>query len=294
MLKRIHNRNKSRRAASQNSLDLIDPGFGSVPKGGFEWIEGRAGPHGIQQRFLIPKSGRGTTFDIPTDLYLTFANLQPTPEAVLAFANRYGSLGLVKRHFHSEHTPILFAECWIDWVQEIAEFKTCLDAWLIAEDQDGPALDRFLRDRPWHVIGDDRIVSVKLDLLMQICSKLQPMRVFPEVCFEKACKGDTVPARLTPFVFYLLNFQSTTTPTLGSTPIVGRLTPTALASSIWLQLAELVTRSRVIRKCERCHQWMDITDSPRKGAKRMHERCSLAIRMARYRQKKKTSSGGPL
>jgi hypothetical protein len=294
VLRRIRTRNKGRRSTSPDSLDLIDPRFGFVPNAGFEWIEGRAGPHGARHRFLVPKSAHGITCDIPTDLYLTFANLQPTPEGVLEFANRYGSLGLVKRHFHSEHSAVQLAECWIDWNQELAEFKFCLDAWLIAEDQDGPAADRLLRERHWPRLVDDRIVSLKGHLVMHICSKLQPQEVFPDVCFKRACKGDHVPGRLTPFVVYSLKFQlpNTPTPTVGSTPILGRLTPTALASSMWLQLAELVTRSRVIRRCERCHQWMDITESPRKGAKRMHERCSLALRMARYRQKKRTSNRG--
>jgi hypothetical protein len=94
-------------------------------------------------------------------------------------------------------------------------------------------------------------------------------------------------AKLTPFVTYYVNHVTRLgQPTGRHDAIAGRVTPTALLSAIWLQFADWVTGSRVVRKCEKCQQWMDITESPRRGAKRMHERCSLALRMARYRRKK--------
>ena len=299
-LKRIQQRNAF--FGAQRQSDLIDPHFLSVPAGGFQWTEGFSGPSGARELFLIPKLSPQTSRPrgrmgggnrIPTDLYLTFSRLQPTPEAALEFANHYGDLGLVPRHFHSRQTTAQSAECWSDWSEEIREFQTCLEGWCIMREQDRPGLLRFMRAHHWprFVESDDLFVAANLELISRINGKLTPQRVHPEACFRK-CKIESVYfVKLTPFVSYWLNFSQSDRPTSAATPVVGRLYPTALVSSLWLQLAELVTGSRFVRRCEKCHQWMDITESPRKGAKRMHENCSLALRMARYRRKKKASTG---
>jgi hypothetical protein len=271
-------------------VGLIDWGIGSVPTGGFEWVEGQWGPHGTKECFLIPKPTARTVREIPADLYLKFAKLRPIPEATLEFANRHGTLGLPKRHFHSKYTKVQFAESLGDWTNEIGQFNTCLEAWHIATDADRRKLQRFMDEYRWRirVASDGPFLTAKCNIIGQINSKLNPDRVLPEACFMKACKGDIVPVRLTPFVTYQLNFANrSANHTLPNATIEARMIPTELLSAIWLQFADLVTGSRVVRKCEKCHQWMDITESPHKGAKRMHERCSLALRMSRYRQRKR-------
>jgi hypothetical protein len=293
-IKRIHSRNPARRFEVLEPSDLIDPQFLYVPPGGFEWIEGHSGPRRTPQSFLIPKSGphrpsRGTASFAPPDLYLMFAELSPTPDAALSFANQYGRLGLVQLHFHSQKTPIQSAESWSDWSEAIREFQSCWQAWTLIEEQDRDGLRKFQRARP-RSTSNDLIVEAKLDLLLRINAMLHPQRVYPEPCFRTACKPVGISSvRLSPFLTYHLNFKDTDGPTLHTTPIVGRLYPTALISAIWLQLAEVVTGSRYLRRCEKCGKWMDITESKRKGAKRMHENCSLALRMARYRHKKQAA-----
>jgi hypothetical protein len=262
-----------------------------VPNHGFQWIEGRSGSDNTERRFLIPRSANGTTREIPADLYLTFAELKPTLEAALEFANRYGSLGLVKRHFHSEQTEVQFAECWVDWRQEMKDFKTCLDAWRAVDNLDRRGLEYLMRDHYWRVLvkSDGPFLTARLNIMGHINARMNPQPVLPDACLRKTCTPQVV-GGISPFVTYMLNFQRSDKPTLNTTPIVPRLVPTALSSAIWLQLAELVTGSRVMRQCEKCHKFMDITDSPRKGAKRMHDKCSLESRMSRYRLKKRLSS----
>ena len=252
--------------------------------------KGGPGPDATLSSFLIPKSTTGASQEIPMDLYLQFAKLELTPEAALEFANRYGCLGLVRRHFHSAQTAVQSAECWSDWLTEIKQFRTCRDGWFLAAEDDPKALFSFLRDHHWRILvaSDGPWLTAQCSILSQINEKLNPLRVLPEPCFLKTCNGDLLP-HLTPFVTYYLNHVSRLgQPTGRHNTIAGHVTPTALLSAIWLQFADVVTGSRVWRKCEKCQQWMDITESPRKGAKRMHERCSLALRMARYRRKKKS------
>ena len=270
----------------------MDWGMGYVPSGGFAWVEGRTGPDATLSSFLIPQSATGASQEIPMDLSLQFAKLKLTPEAALEFANRYGRLGLVRRHFHSAQTAVQSAECWSDWLTEIKQFRTCRDGWFLAAEDDPKALFSFLRDHHWRILvaSDGPWLTAQCRILSQINEKLNPLRVLPEPCFLKTCNGDLRP-QLTPFVTYHLNYVSRLgQPTGRHNTIAGHVMPTALLSTIWLQFADVVTGSRVWRKCEKCQQWMDITESPRKGAKRMHERCSLALRMARYRRKKKSKS----
>jgi len=270
----------------------VDWGIGYVPSGGFAWVEGRTGSDATLSSFLIPQSTTGASQEIPMDLYLQFARLELTPEAALEFANRYGRLGLVRRHFHSAQTAVQSAECWSDWLTELQQFRMCLEGWSLAAEDDREALVSFLRHHNWRtlVASDGPWLTAQCRILDEINEKLNPLRVFPEPCFQKRCKGDLLP-RLTPFVtYYLTHVTLLGHPTGPHDPIAAHVAPTALLSAIWLQFADLVTGSRVIRKCEKCQEWMDITECPHKGAKRLHERCSLALRMARYRHKKKNKA----
>ena len=186
-------------------------------------------------------------------------------------------------------TPLFeYAECWLDWEQEITQFKTCLEAWFLTLGQDRNALLNFMRQHRWrtHFGPKNLFVEAKCKIILDVNTRLSPVPDFPEACYLKRCAQDQLRAGKLPSVAYQLSFSLSDATTSNGTPIVPLLVATSVVSAIWLQLAELMISRRVVRQCERCHQYMDITDSPRRGAKRMHERRSLAARMARYRQKK--------
>ena len=140
MLRRIHQRIRNWRPKSEEPVGLVDWGMGHVPGDGFAWVEGQTGPDATLSSFLIPQSTTGASQEIPMDLYLQFARLELTPKAALEFANRYGRLGLVRRHFHSAQTAVQSAECWSDWLAEIKQFRTCQEGWLLAAEDDRKAL----------------------------------------------------------------------------------------------------------------------------------------------------------
>jgi hypothetical protein len=173
-----------------------------------------------------------------------------------------------------------------------------VEAWRIIGSKDHRQLEHFLREHNWHEVRDSprgRVIdspflTAKCNILLHINSRMNPQRVPPEACARKAC-GGFEPWTLTPFVTYQLNFANRSAEHhLPSAALEARVHPTSLLSAIWLQFAEWVTGTRVVRPCERCHQLMDITESPRRRSKRMHQRCSLAGRMARYRLRKKTEA----
>src|SRR5205823_1302204 len=55
------------RPKSEEPLGLVEHGIGWVPKGGFSWVGGRAGPTGRKDRFLIPNSDSGMIEPLPDD-----------------------------------------------------------------------------------------------------------------------------------------------------------------------------------------------------------------------------------
>jgi hypothetical protein len=61
--------------------------------------------------------------------------------------------------------------------------------------------------------------------------------------------------------------------------------PQNLLAALWLMVMERATGTRRIARCEICGERMDVTGS--RSHKRVHARCSLRERMARYRAKNK-------
>gem|GEM_PF-7034212 len=112
--------------------------------------------------------------------------------------------------------------------------------------------------------------------------------VFGEInptCLEcgYACRRVSVK----PHVFYAFR--------LSGEAVVPEVRPVGLLAAAWLGFGEVVSGQRRIRPCEVCGQWMDITDTARPTAKRMHERCAHARRVRRWRQAKRErgSEGRP-
>jgi hypothetical protein len=61
--------------------------------------------------------------------------------------------------------------------------------------------------------------------------------------------------------------------------------PTNLRTALWVQLSEIVTGVRKIRRCEICGELMDVTNRTRR--KKVHDCCSRRERMQRYRKNRR-------
>ena len=80
------------------------------------------------------------------DLYSDLGNLALTKEGVLSLANKYGSLHLLARHFHtsSDGSPSE-GERWVDWKREVGTFKQIMDLWYWLSDGDSAAVKSFIK-----------------------------------------------------------------------------------------------------------------------------------------------------
>jgi hypothetical protein len=248
-------------------------------------VPGGAGAAGIEDRFLQPLS-KGTLGPISREAYLRFAELGGDEESFIEFANSHGHLGFAKTHFHSDETDLEWAECLSEWFSEWVGFAETLAAWEAREIQDLEGVRKFI-DSELPGLGtltQRRVFDVGLQGIVQrINRKLLPEHTIKAArCFLPSCRmlQPQHLANRTAHIEYRLDVRQNT----GRLIVKSTLRPTSLISAMWLQLAEVVEGLRVIHRCQECGRWMDLSETARPRAKRMHEHCSLAARMRRYRK----------
>ena len=95
-------------------------------------------------KILVPASQSFEPYEVPTNLFLVFAETEPTPDDIQSFANLYGALGIenvaVRRAAYSprlskalhvrQSTVKEFGELLSDWVAEIKAMKYAVKLYL--------------------------------------------------------------------------------------------------------------------------------------------------------------------
>jgi hypothetical protein len=290
------------RPRSEEPFGLADSRPGWVSAKGFRWVSGRCGPTVAQTRtglFLVPNSRTGRIVIPPADLYLEFAKLPIDEPSTLEFANRFGALGLRREHFHSDPPAGTLAESARAWGSAIGRFQLYFELWQVAEERNRAALRKALievgalldDERFGSALTRDLVKTAKSYLVREINIHLNPPTGIPagfQTCFQ-GCDLRTRAVRIPEHI----SWQLSLTDSRGRISIQPRLIPDRLVATIWLQFANLVCGQRVIRQCEVCGGWMDISENVRKGSKRMHETCSLRRRMQKWRAGKRAAPSHP-
>ena len=299
-VRRLHWRhNMNKRPKSEDPLDLIRDQRGFVPDAGFEWVAGEWGPlkHHRKELFLVPRLGPSQVVTPPTDVYLELLNVKPDEQSTLDFANRFGRLGLENTHFHHGDGRVGFGESSGGWGLEIAEFKASFEMWQAAKDRDVKLLKRHAAE-----MGDlEQLESMLARMKMPLVDAWAHWakgyvvdsinrhlgaalwhRTGDHGCFSPACNFQQRPARMTNHLCYRLNLRKNRQ---GETEVNGELIAQSLLTTIWLQFADLICGRKAVHICQVCHRYMDVTETDRRGSKRMHSSCSRRIRMQRYRER---------
>ena len=257
---------------------------GEVPADGFEWIRGIEGQFGkCADDFLVARSGQVRSVPFGNTLYEDFANLEAERTAVLAFANTHGPLLRDAVHFHLENGEPCTGEPWTLWDFQLRRFRKALELWEQAKLRDVRSINRFL----------EAVRKPGANWLVQ-----PPIFEWPEdpILFARAVVRETVNYELSATA---PPASSCAVCALRSTPMLTSFTKAqvrkdfslAIVSSdllktVWLQLAEYIAGQRLLKKCEAqdCpRKYMDVTDSKRPGARRMHDTCEERLRKQNYR-----------
>jgi hypothetical protein len=287
----------------------------SRPVDGYVWEDGKAtdffgqevdGNDANETRFLRWRTSdrrvyRTNLLQTQPALYRTFANLEPTEEAFLKFANEYGALGvdvLVEDAVKSGKTedgktvktlsfenPRNGGEPFWRWRREHSQIQR-IATLLGAIENDDPNLLR-----KWFTIGDSDIrfeseqrwavvSSAKHQLrphiwtwVMQSDDEAEQLRRAARawaqtVINEAMSSGGNTKQSLTS-VRILLNPDRST--------MRLHLVPDTLLAAMWLQCSRVLTENVTFRACEQCLKWFEVSpDQRRRNTKYCTDRCKVA------------------
>jgi hypothetical protein len=282
------------------------------PDNGFRWVDAELGSKQLQ-RALIEQSEPGVATRRPYDpltqhptLFRKFAETPPTEESILAFANRWGGLGI----WESVTAPAPLvgrqAEPFSFWRYSISEMRQAVWIWdtLTSEtDEERLALRHRVRWergeaghtaivfdshrglRPGRTVGDDGFNRV-----VEIIATDQ----FGGGGMSQFLEGElAMPARALLIRWINRNLQGRASPRLFPDewtqpqkerrfPLLAslRLVPSNLYACLWLQLGQVMSTNREQRKCRGCGEWFDVKA---KGKRSDRTCCSDTCRKRVYR-----------
>jgi hypothetical protein len=275
--------------------------------GGYRWVPavevvGVRADWGADERLIVPRADavtatyRATTY-APLDeyayaaLFRTFAHTDPTPDGVLAFASRYGLLGLEAQvqvplwegggDDRPEWERWTVGEPCSAWREEIMAMQDAVATWELLSAGDLIPLRRYLREHPTPpgispygygspepLEGEGKRVRPGSrdadDPEWAALSRL-------EVVVTKRLSGRASP-------------RLNRTLRGAAAGVALEWLPTSLIGALWVQLAEAMSRQKGYRRCATCGDWFAI--GPESRADRQH--CSNACRSKAYRLRHRT------
>jgi len=293
-----------------------------VPETGYKWLEDAdtdspftdkeklgeppylvlndAGPEEIFGRSYFPLR------DVP-DLFCRFRDVGLDPEAILAFANQYGSIGDTSRVIGRGGSPLISAVGISRWHDEIQAMVIVDHLWRCIQADDRQSLRRYLK---WHptefevtlTIGiqgkqiltkDDPLFQKKpfeplvLPARHETTALIGPRRQDPLRALRWGHADVLGPARLALMDKVNPRLQEYCHPRIyldKDRGFAGHLTPNNLLGCIWLQFYLSIISQLKLRRCIVCGFGMDVTAS--RSTKKMHDHCSKNRRMRAWRRKR--------
>jgi hypothetical protein len=272
-----------------------------VPDNGYEWCDSAkldfcSREAQLSPQYLIKRTGMTKRMTRPLEdtpgLFLEFIELQPTLEAILSFANRYGWLGCHVPFVIKGAKDIQEGEGFFRWTEEILVMARVWKVWTILSNKDGRArrydLQELIR---WVPEGDEiRIQNKKIVGRTRPCVTIRfndsPNNpavetiadadyISPEL-YRQWTKGELVePARA--FVLKTVNqkLQGTVSPRLlfhQDSTIHPYLLPHHLLGCLWLQVYKAMAGEHPFARCGECGKWMDVSQHTKRKA--YHPKCA--------------------
>lgn len=271
----------------------------AVPEAGFEWKQEKG------KLLLYPRSFRdygGSAGEEPrlrsysplrdhTGLFREFGAVPRNPDGVLAFATKFGSLGLLG----PDGRPESFGE----WDWSIQQMRWAIDIWdgLVIKEKEG-VLSEHIKWRKTRLLpegevyfdgGDQPYFAGDKDSLrgpyeVSIASE----QMLPEL-FRRMCPGDVrLPAWLYLQQELRLHLKNHVFPRPIFDPDHSEMTlvvvPGSLIGALWLQFANAIQRKARYGNCVECREWFKLS-----GKERMKEYCSAACRTRAWRTRSKNN-----
>jgi hypothetical protein len=230
-----------------------------------------------------------------TGLFRTFAETALTPEAIRAFANEYGLLGISVFTGLDRSHPVL-GERLSEWRKQILLFRRPFEVWELVRRRDSRQLACFFR---WEQTPAGRGVTYEFPWDSQLGESLTPTDVpaekgliaaehsHPEVMSYLKDQDLILPALI--YVQRKVNEQliDKVAPRLLYDPNTGRLVfrmvPQTLIGALWLQFTQAISGNKELRQCGGCEKWFEVSPGPQMRTTRQF--CSVACRLRAFRKR---------
>lgn len=220
-----------------------------------------------------------------TGLFRDFATLEPTPEAILGFANRHGTLSdgrlLITTDESGDDDADLPGEPFRVWAEMIARMEFLLQLWHRVQASDKRKLEQYIE---WTDIFGHRGLRFKdgsgVFTTRDILGAPWLERVLRQrdVLFAAQFMLDSlVTEQLAGGLDAVLNRDGQQKPSL-------RFGPRDLRAALWLQFARAIEGDKEYLQCEHCRMWYEI--GSREGARSDKRFCSTACRARNWRAAK--------
>jgi len=232
-------------------------------------------------------------------LFLRFAHLEADERQLLAFATRYGFLGVsdtqpIRTGLGEPDSDILWGESFDKWTDALTIMRVAVILAGLFRIGDKTAVERAKDLVALSPIGDKHTgVRVRLgglhgfeDIPLSMgaddsyWSRLTVVANPPTT--DKAAANGLIRAALVDMVN--ANLRALCSPALVDSEGAVRLTvqPSNLLGAMWLQLARAIEGKREYLRCEECGDWFDVgSDSSRSDRRTCSDRC----RQRKYRRR---------
>ncbi len=228
-------------------------------------------------------------------LFRTFARTEPHEAAILAFANRYGTLGGEVRTMiafapdaKGSHSRFAWGEALNEWCNRILRMRNAVSLWDMVHNNRHEQLQRhitwtettvgYCSDPDW-TPGEQRAAPYVIE------NRMIAARDLPGGLFSAFERGDVI----TPALYHLQHvinehLQPGISPRLLWDKTGSELSmffvPSNLIGAMWLQFAEAVGGHKNYRECRQCGRWFELHPDVAR-TNRLY--CSPACRAKAYR-----------
>jgi len=237
-------------------------------------------------------------------LFRTFSDVPVNDrEAILAFANNYGRLGLSDAFFNVPHPTepgrqvSAAAETHRDWAGAIDALKDAVRLWDRLNQDDGRGLEKYIRWNPGEVEPDGRpkvIPNWGFDSHPELPRDQVPFPsrrfvALPREDLERMELPNDIRAAAQLIIQKWINAQldGNAAPRLlyhtDRGKMVLQIVPSSLLAGMWLQFAQAVAANKVYRSCRECGNWFEVPLTDGRSERRVF--CSDPCKSKDYRRR---------
>jgi len=224
-------------------------GYTWVKAGDFEYEGGNFPRTDPEELLLVPAPWREEDrnalirYQPEETLFLQASEVEPTPEDVLKFANRYGMLGV---------DGLWNVDRFRTWHHCLSELKDAIELQAVIQEtrrKGETTMDRYLH---WGHIRSPSLADAEWSFRIQVNSNL----------------------------WGSLTSELTELPYLGEPRQSLVFKPSNLGKLLWLQLASAVAAGKRLRRCSECNRWLSMLPEP--GDRTPRTTCSNRCRQHLY------------